>query len=197
MRFAHGDAPTWPEARKAEVEEIIARYPDSRSAVMPLLHLAQAERGWVAQEDLEAVGRILGLSTAYVDSTASFYAMYHRHPVGKYVITVCTNLSCHLAGAGKVLETLEKTLGIKPGETTKDGLITLEGTSECLAACDAGPVAQVNVEYFLRLTPGKAETLVEALRSGDAEALAGLAEHGEAGAEAVLSARVREVPAHV
>ncbi|MCL5676816.1 MAG: NAD(P)H-dependent oxidoreductase subunit E, partial [Firmicutes bacterium] len=149
MRFAHGDKPAWPEKRQTEISEIIARYPDSRSALLPLLHLAQEERGWVAQEDLEAVGQILGLSAAYVDSTASFYAMYHGHPVGKYVVTVCTNLSCHLAGADKVLETLEKTLGIKPGETTKDGLITLEGTSECLAACDAGPVAQVNVEYFL------------------------------------------------
>lgn len=197
MRFAHGDAPAWPEARKAEIEEIVARYPDSRSAVLPLLHLAQAQRGWVAQEDLEAVGQILGLSTAYVESTASFYEMYHRHPVGKYVITVCTNLSCHLAGAGRVLAALEKSLGIKPGETTPDGLITLEGTSECLAACDAGPVAQVNVEYFLRLTPTRVESLVEALRSGDKDALAGMAEHGEAAAEAVLSATVREVPARV
>lgn len=196
MRFVHGDPPAWPEARKVEVEGIISQYPDGRSAVLPLLHLAQSERGFVAQEDLEAVASILGLSTADVDSTASFYAMYHGHPVGKYVVTVCTNLSCHLMGAGKVLEILEQTLGIQSGETTPDGLITLEGTSECLAACDAGPVAQVNTEYFLKLNPTKAEALITALRSGDRDALAGLAEHGEAGL-GLLSARVKEVAGNV
>lgn len=196
MRFDSAARPTWPEARQAEVAEIIARYPDSRSAVMPLLHLAQDERGFIAQEDLEAVARLLSVTSAYVDSVASFYAMYHGHPVGKYIITVCTNMACHIAGAGKVVDTLEQVLGIKAGETTPDGLITLEGTSECLAACDGGPVAQVNTEYFLKLNPAKAEALVAAIKSGDRSAVAELAEHKEVGL-GLLSARVKEVAGNV
>lgn len=196
MRFIHGDLPTWPEARGAEVAEIIARYPDSRSAVLPLLHLAQMERGFVAQEDLEAISRLLSLTTAYLDSVASFYEMFHGRPVGRYVVTICTNLPCHLAGAGKVVSALEDLLGIKAGETTPDGLITLEGTTECLAACDGGPVAQVNTEYFLKLNPAKAEALVAALKSGNKDAVAELAEHREVGL-GLLSARVKEVAGNV
>lgn len=183
--------PDWVERRKADVAAIIARYPRSRSAIMPLLHLAQDERGYVAPADIEAVAALLELPAPYVESTCSFYAMYHRHKVGRYVLLLCGNLSCTLSGASATLARLEAALGVRAGETTPDGLFTLEATTECLAACDGGPVMQVNVEYVLRVTPDKAEALVKALREQDRAALAALMEAGEAAADYLLNAPVR------
>ena len=165
------EPPTWPESCKEEVEAIIARYPEGqeRSAILPLLHLSMREREghYVAVSDMAAIAELCGVSTAYVDSVCSFYAMYHRHPIGKYLITVCGSMCCHLLGGGKQLvEHIEQTLGIKNRETTEDGLITLEVTPECLAACDLAPVIHVNVEYAVKMTPSKMDALVEALRSG-------------------------------
>lgn len=164
--------PTWPETCKAEVEEIIRRYPDGqeRSAILPLLHLSMREREghYVTVSDFEAIAEICGVSTAYVSSVCSFYAMYHRHPIGKYLFTICGNMACHLLGGGKQLvEHIEKTYGIKNGETTADGLITLEVTGECLAACDLAPVMHVNTEYAVKMTPEKFDALVAALRNGE------------------------------
>ncbi len=165
------DLPTWPETCKDEVEAIIKRYPDGqeRSAILPLLHLAMRERDghYVAVSDMQAIAEICGVSPAYVDSVCSFYAMYHRHPVGKYVITLCGNMACHMLGGGKELQQhIEQTLGIKHMETTPDGLITLEVTGECLAACDLAPVIHVNTEYAVKMTPAKFDALVAALRAG-------------------------------
>lgn len=165
------DLPTWPETCKDEVEAIIKRYPDGqeRSAILPLLHLAMRERDghYVAISDMQAIAEICGVSPAYVDSVCSFYAMYHRHPVGKYVITLCGNMACHMLGGGKELQAhIEQTLGIKHMETTPDGLITLEVTGECLAACDLAPVIHVNTEYAVKMTPAKFDALVAALRAG-------------------------------
>ncbi|HYF95456.1 MAG TPA: NAD(P)H-dependent oxidoreductase subunit E [Symbiobacteriaceae bacterium] len=164
-------APTWPETCRDEVAAIVKRYPEGqeRSAVLPLLHLSMREREghFVAVSDMAAIAEICGVSTAYVDSVCSFYAMYHRHPIGKYLITVCGNMVCHLIGGGnKLVEHIEKTYGIKNGETTPDGLITLEVTGECLAACDLAPVVHVNTEYAVKMTPAKFDGLVAALRSG-------------------------------
>lgn len=158
----------WRQEKAGDVEAIIARYPDSRSAIMPLLHLAQDSGGFVAQEDLETIADLLGLSTGYVDSVCSFYSMYKREPVGRYLITVCTNLSCGLCGADELVKHLERRLGIKAGETTPDGLVTLEVTGECLAACDGAPALQVNTEYAERMTPERADELIAALRQGKA-----------------------------
>jgi NADH-quinone oxidoreductase subunit E len=164
-------APTWPETCQVEVEAIISRYPEGkeRSAILPLLHLAMREREgrYVAVSDMQAIAEIVGLSPGYVDSVCSFYAMFHRHPIGKYLITVCGSMCCHLLGGGRQLVAhIEQTLGIKHGETTADGLITLEVTPECLAACDVAPVIHVDVEYAVKMTPAKFDALVEALRSG-------------------------------
>lgn len=156
----------WAADRAVEVREIIGRYPEPRSAIMPLLHLAQEVRGYVADEDLHTVAELLDLTPAYVDSVCSFYSMFKRHPVGRYVITVCANLSCGLNGADSLVAHLERRLGIRAGETTADGLITLEVTGECLAACDGAPVCQVNEEYVERLTPERADELIESLRGG-------------------------------
>jgi len=165
------DLPTWPERCKEEVEALIQRYPEGKemSAVLPLLHLSMREREghYVAVSDMQAIAEICGVSVAYVDSVCSFYAMYHRHPIGKYLITVCGSMCCHLLGGGRqIVEHIEKSLGIKNGETTADGLITLEVTPECLAACDLAPVIHVNTEYVVKLTPEKLDALVAALRSG-------------------------------
>lgn len=176
----HAAPPRWPEQRAEEVKYYVERYPDSQSAVGMLLHLAMEERGYVDRLDIEAVARILGLTPAYVESFVSFYAMYHRHPIGKYLLVVCTNLSCHVCGASVLMKHLEKVLGIKNLETTPDGLFTLEGTAECLAACDAGPAMQVNTQYFLRVDAAKADAIIAALRAGDKAAIAALAEHPEA-----------------
>lgn len=165
------EPPTWPETCKAEVAAILAKYPQGqeRSTILPLLHLAMRERDghYVAVSDMVAIADIVGVSPAYVDSVCSFYAMYHRHPVGKYVITICGNMCCHLLGGGKELVAhIEETYGIKNGDTTEDGLITLEVTGECLAACDLAPVIHVNTEYAVKMTPAKFDALVGALRDG-------------------------------
>jgi len=164
-------APTWPEGCKAEVAAIIGRYPEGRekSAILPLLHLSMREREghYVAISDMEAIADIVGVSAAYVDSVCSFYAMFHRHPVGKYMITLCGSMCCHLLGGGRELEAhIKQSLGIGNGETTADGLITLEVTPECLAACDLAPILHVNTEYAVKMTPAKFNGLVAALRSG-------------------------------
>lgn len=134
-------APAWVEKHKEKIEEIIARYPKKRSALMPLLHLAQEERGWIADEDIEAVAAILGETKSVVESVCSFYSLFYRRPMGKYVITVCGNITCGLSGAQELVDHLERRLGIKVGETTPDGLITLLVTGECIAACDGAPGA--------------------------------------------------------
>lgn len=164
--------PRWPETCRAEVEEILQRYPEGheRSAILPLLHLAMREREgrFVALSDMEAIADICGVSPAYVDSVCSFYTMYKRQPIGKYLLTVCGNMACHLlAGGDKLVQHMEETLGIKVGETTPDGLITLEVTGECLAACDLAPVMHVDTEYAVKMTPAKFDALVAALRAGE------------------------------
>lgn len=159
--------PEWVERRADEIQRIIARYPHSRSAIMPLLHLAQAERGHIAREDMAAIGEILGLTEAYVESVCSFYSLFYRKPVGKYVIHVCNNLTCGMCGAERLVEQLERQLGIKAGETTPDGLVTLLVTGECIAACDGAPALQVNLEYCLKVTEKRAEEIVAALRRGE------------------------------
>ncbi|HLO04544.1 MAG TPA: NAD(P)H-dependent oxidoreductase subunit E [Symbiobacteriaceae bacterium] len=163
--------PTWPETCKAEVDAILAKYPDGqeRSAVLPLLHLSMREREghFVAVSDMQAIAEICGVSPAYVDSVASFYAMYHRHPIGKYLITVCGSMVCQLLAGGKTLYGhIEESLGIKNGQTTADGLFTIEFTNECLAACDLGPVLHFNTEYAVKVTPEKFDEIVAHLRGG-------------------------------
>src|SRR5690606_3504104 len=121
-------------------------------------------RGYLTQEDLAAVGELIGETTAYVESVASFYVMYRRQPKGRFEIVVCDGLSCMLRGSEQLTAQLEELLGVRAGETTADGLITLETTHECLAACEGGPCLQVNHEYYLNVDRAKAERLVEALR---------------------------------
>lgn len=145
--------------------EIIARYPRSRSALIPLCHLAQEQDGWLAPDAMEHIAELLELEAAEVLGTASFYEMFKLHPVGKYLIGVCTNISCALLGADALLEHASEKLGCHPGTTTDDGLFTLE-EMECLADCDGAPCLQVNYRYFSKVTTESFDQLISDLRSG-------------------------------
>ena len=149
----------------AVAEEIIARYPVRRSALIPLLHLAQEQNGHLTEEAMEHVAELVGVTPAQVLGTASFYEMFKREPVGDYVVNVCTNISCLLRGGEELLEHLERRLGVKAGSTTTDGKFTLEDV-ECIAACTEAPCIQVNYRYFHRVTPEAVDELIYDLRAG-------------------------------
>lgn len=147
---------------------IISRYPRPRSALIPLLHVAQQQDGWVSGEAMEHIGELLGLTPAEVLGTASFYGMFKREPVGRYVVSVCTNISCLLMGGEELLEHCEETLGVKAGATTPDGIFTLEDV-ECIAACCNAPCLQVNYRFFLDVTHDEVDALIDDLRAGRRE----------------------------
>ena len=144
---------------------IISRYPRPRSALIPLLHVAQEQDGWVSPEAMTHIAELLDLAPAEVLGTASFYGMFKREPVGRYVMSVCTNISCLLLGGEELLEHCERTLGVKAGATTSDGMFTLEDV-ECIAACTDAPCLQVNYRYFLRISHDEVDALVDDLRAG-------------------------------
>ena len=145
--------------------QIIARYPRSRSALIPLLHFAQQQDGWVTDEAMAHIGELLGLTPAEVLGTCSFYEMFKREPVGTYLVNVCTNISCQLLGGEELLEHVEERLGVKAGATTADGMFTVEDV-ECIAACTEAPCLQVNYRYFHRITHQGFDALVDDLRAG-------------------------------
>jgi NADH-quinone oxidoreductase subunit E len=157
-----------PEVRsrlEVDAKEIIARYPRSRSALLPLLHLVQAEEGFVSPDGIEFCAELLDLTTAEVAAVATFYTMYKRRPNGDYSVGVCTNTLCAIMGGDQIFATLKQHLGIGHDETTEDGTVTLEHL-ECNAACDYAPVMMVNWEFFDNQTPESAVQLVDDLRAG-------------------------------
>jgi NADH-quinone oxidoreductase subunit E len=147
---------------------IIARYPRAKSATIPLCHLAQEQDGYLAEDAMAHIAELIGITPAEVLGTASFYEMFKLHPVGKYVVNVCTNISCLLVGGEELLAHASETLGIPPGATTDDGLITLEDV-ECIAACTEAPACQVNYRYFHRVEHDEFDQLVADLRAGKRE----------------------------
>ncbi len=153
---------------EAEARALRERYPRGTTALIPILHLWQGKEGYVSQEGIERTARVMELPPAYVESVLTFYTLFRREPTGRYRIQVCKNLSCMLQGADETIAHLARRLGIEPGETTPDGLVTLEAV-ECLAACDEAPAAQVNFRWCPRLTPEAADRLIDALAQGDAE----------------------------
>ena len=156
-----------PEAM-ALVQKIIKRYPEGRqkSALLPLLHLAQAEfGGWLSPETMDYVASILNLPSIEVYEVASFYSMYNLQPVGKCVLEVCRTGPCMLRGSDDIIEYLENKLGIKEGETTADGMFTLK-TVECLASCGTAPMMQVGDRYIEDLSEEKLDEVLEELRKG-------------------------------
>ncbi|MFM7047316.1 MAG: NADH-quinone oxidoreductase subunit NuoE [Actinomycetota bacterium] len=145
--------------------EIIGRFPRKKSALIPLLHLAQEQDGYVAQDAMVHIAELLDLAPAEVYGTASFYEMFKFHPVGKYCINVCTNISCQLVGAWNLLHHAEERLGIKSGGTTDDGMFTIEDV-ECIAACTEAPALQVNYRYRYKVTPESFDAMIDDLRAG-------------------------------
>jgi NADH-quinone oxidoreductase subunit E len=153
------------EQTLAELREITARYPQARSALLPMLHLVQSVEGRVTSRGIEACADILGISAADVSGVATFYTMYKRRPVGDYHVGVCTNTLCAVMGGDAIFERLKDHLDIGNDETTEDGKVTLEHV-ECNAACDYAPVVMVNWEFMDNQTPQSATELVDDLRSG-------------------------------
>ena len=158
-----------PAKLEIDAKEIIARYPQQRSGLLPMLHLVQAEEGYVSPAGIEFCADQLGLTTAEVSAVATFYTMYKRRPVGDYHVGVCTNTLCAVMGGDEIFSTLKDHLGVGNDETTEDGKVTLEHI-ECNAACDFAPVMMVNWEFYDNQTPASAKDLVDKLRAGEAPA---------------------------
>jgi NADH-quinone oxidoreductase subunit E len=149
----------------ADAAEIIGRYPKSRSALLPLLHLVQSDQGYVTEDGITFCAEQLGLTEAEVTAVVSFYTMYKREPVGEYHVGVCINSLCAVMGGDFIFADLKEHLGIGNDEITGDGKVSLEHL-ECNAACDYAPVMMVNWEFFDNMTPQSARDLVDGLRSG-------------------------------
>jgi NADH-quinone oxidoreductase E subunit len=156
-----------PELRQ-RAEETVALYPHARSAMLPLLHLVQEQDGYVSEAGMVEVAELTGTTPAEVRGTASFYDMFHLEPVGRYVVGVCTNIACLLAGGEELLAHASATLGCAVGATSSDGLFTLEET-ECLADCNIAPCVQVNHRFVRTTTPEALDALVADLRAGRRE----------------------------
>jgi NADH-quinone oxidoreductase subunit E len=154
------------EAREL-ADVLVRRYPDRRSALMPLLYLVQSRVGWVPRQGLREIADILDLTTAEVEAVASFYTMVKLRPCGAYVLSICTNPSCSLVGGRRLFERARELLGPSAEHgVTDDGLLTLE-EEECMAACDKAPVAALNYVYFDRVTEERLQEMIDGVRRGD------------------------------
>ncbi len=156
------------EKRASDIEKTLAKYPSKRSAVMPLLHIAQQEHGYCDDNAIREVAEILELDPTEVKSIVGFYTMFYEEPTGQYVIEVCDDLPCALRGADEFVSHCEHKLGVKAGQTTPDGKFTLR-TVMCIAACHRAPVAQVNTEYRYSLTPESFDQMIDDLKGQDAK----------------------------
>lgn len=159
-------APEVLERMTQDAAEVVSRYPQPRSALLPLLHLVQSVDGYVTGRGVNFCAEQLGLTTAEVSGVATFYTQYKRHPNGDYTVGVCTNTLCAVMGGDQIFDELSEYLGIGHDETTADGRITLERV-ECNAACDFAPVVMVNWEFFDNQTPESSKDVVDRLRAGE------------------------------
>lgn len=155
------------EGLKTEIRDMMAQYPKPKSAILTALHRIQEEFGWCPPEAQQEVAELFDMEPGDVQSLVTFYYMYHRQPVGDYVLKVCRSISCWLRGSSELIAHLENKLGIKLGETTPDGKFTLIG-GECLAACTGAPCLQVNDRFHENCTPPEADALLVRLNAGDA-----------------------------
>jgi NADH:ubiquinone oxidoreductase subunit E len=158
----------WSDDSRDRVREILGKYPEKRSAVMPLLYLSMIEHGYVTTEGMRQVGVLTGLTSAQVQAVASFYSMYKREPLGEYLVSVCTSISCFLRGADEVLAAVADESGVPDGETATDGTFSVEHI-ECNGACGGAPVVLVNYEMVESVTADKARELMKWLRDGRPE----------------------------
>jgi NADH-quinone oxidoreductase E subunit len=149
---------------KDQVEELLSRYPVKRSALLPLLYIAQKEEGYVSESAMKEIGKILGLTPPQVYETVTFYTMFHLKPIGKFHLQVCRSLMCALVGADDLVGWIHRHLGISPGQTTNDKMFTLS-VVECLGSCGTGPMMQVNDDYFEQLNEEKVGRIFEDLKT--------------------------------
>jgi NADH-quinone oxidoreductase E subunit len=163
LRKKDPEAPLFEGPYKDRFEKILTRYPDRQGALLPVLNLAQELRGHVSPETMAEVAGLLGLSDAYVRGVATFYTMYNKRPVGRFLIQVCTNISCNLCGGDEVLAAFLEHTGTELGETSHDGLFTVMEV-ECLAACGFPTAVQINSRYFENVTPEDVPALLNRLR---------------------------------
>lgn len=156
-------SPEFSDKTKKKIEEILSRYPRKEAAILPVLHLTQQEFGFISSKEEKLVADILGIKPIEVREVVSFYTMLLRQPVGKYHIQVCTNLSCSLMGAEKLIDYLKEKLGIEPGQTTQDEKFTLT-TVECLGACELAPSMMINFDYHGNLDKKKIDEILDKLK---------------------------------
>jgi NADH-quinone oxidoreductase E subunit len=159
------------DAAKTRIRDLFPRYPDKRSVMLAALWITQEEKGYVTEEAMTDIAVLLDVTPVQVYETVTFYTMFTLQPVGKYLIQVCRTLSCALVGAGSLIRHLEQRLGITVGETTADGLFTLKKV-ECLAACGAGPMMQINNEFYEYLTTDKVDRILDDLKRDGKSSLA-------------------------
>jgi len=153
---------TFDRSMEAQIRGILKRYPDQGAALLPVLWLCQDRWGWISPGIMEAVAKRLDLAPAFVEGVVTFYTMYRRRPPGKYLLQVCTTLSCQLCGTSELVEHLKHKLDIDFGETTADGLFSLSDV-QCLGACGEAPVIQINNDYHTDLTIEKLDALLDRL----------------------------------
>jgi NADH-quinone oxidoreductase E subunit len=156
-------SPEFSEKIQKKIKEIVARYPQKEAAILPVLHVAQQEFGFISPEEEKQVAGILGVKPIRVREVVTFYTMLNREPVGKYHVQVCSNLSCSLLGAEKLIDYLKQKLGVEPGKTTKDKKFTLS-LVECLGACEQAPCMMVNFEYYGNLDKKKIDKILDDLK---------------------------------
>jgi NADH-quinone oxidoreductase subunit E len=150
------------EAGKREFGRLLTRYPDKEAVILPALHIAQKEQGYVSDEAIVHIAELLSTSPARIEGVATFYTMYNRKPVGKYHVQICRNISCSLLGAEHLIAHVSRKLGVKPGETTPDGKFTLTKV-ECLGSCGTAPVMQVNDDYHENLNEARIDAILDNL----------------------------------
>ncbi|MGB0909549.1 MAG: NADH-quinone oxidoreductase subunit NuoE [Nitrospirales bacterium] len=148
---------------KDEVDELLSRYLVKRSALLPLLYIAQREEGYVSESAMKEIAKILGLTPSQVFETVTFYSMYNLKPIGKFHVQVCRSLMCALVGSDSIVEWIQKKLDVSSGQTTKDGNFTLS-VVECLGSCGTGPMMQINDDYYERLTEEKVGQILDELK---------------------------------
>ena len=158
------DAVLFEGEYKERFEKSLTRYPTKQAALLPALALAQEIRGYVSPESMDRVAELLELSPAYVRGVATFYTMYNKAPVGRYLVQVCTNISCNLCGADEVMEAFLRYTDTEPGETSEDGNFTVI-EAECLAACGFPTCVQINSRYYENVTPAEVPKLIEHLKA--------------------------------
>jgi NADH-quinone oxidoreductase subunit E len=158
--------PRFSEARLAEIETLVKRYPHPKSALMPVLYMAQQDFGFLSMETQQMIADVLGLKLMEVREVVTFYTMFKEQPHGKYLLEVCTNASCMLNGADELYKHMKDTLGIQPGETTEDGLFSVAEV-ECAGACGGAPVVQVNNMYHEKATAESMDALITRVRAGE------------------------------